>query len=387
MKKVVLRAPLLSKSGYGVHSRQVMQYLLGKSNIELKTQCVPWGTTPWYTNTNDCNGLVGEIIKRTSADPKEKFDVSLQVILPNEWDTSPADYNIGITAGVETDKCNPLWTAVHCNKMDKVIVPSQHTKKTLLDSGASSTPIHVIPEAYFPELLEEDTEIDLELTTDFNFLTVGVMTGNSPENDRKNLFYLIKWFVEEFKEDSSVGLVIKTNRGRESTIDRSNTFSLLENVLKQLGHTGSPKVYLLHGNMTRKEMNALYRHPKIKGLISATRGEGFGLPLLEAAVAGLPVLATNWSAHIEFLNKGKWPKIEYELTPVHASKIDGNIFVEGSKWAEVSEVSLKKVLRKFYKSSHTPKDWAESLSEKLRESHSITSIIKQYDKVLSEVLD
>jgi len=330
---------------------------------------------------------VGEIIKRTSGDPKEKFDVSLQVILPNDWDTTPASYNIGITAGVETDICNPLWTAVHCNKMDKVIVPSQHTKKTLLDSGAASTPIHVIPEAYFPELLEEDTKIDLELTTDFNFLTVGVMTGSSPENDRKNLFYLIKWFVEEFKEDNNVGLVIKTNRGRETTIDRSHTTSLLENVLKQLGHTDNPKVYLLHGNMTRKEMNALYRHPKIMGLVSATRGEGFGLPLLEAAVAGLPVLATNWSAHIEFLNKGKWPKIEYELTPVHASKIDGNIFVEGSKWAEASEDSLKKVLRKFYKSSNIPKDWAKSLSEKLKETHSITSIIKQYDKVLSEVLD
>jgi len=228
MKKVVIRAPLMSRSGYGEHSRQVFRYLLTVPNIELKAQCVPWGITPWYSNTKDCNGLIGEIVKRSNAAPEEKFDVSLQVILPNEWDASLAKFNIGLTAGVETDVCNPMWGSTHCQKMDMVIVPSDHTRKSLKVSAEFDTPIYVIPESYFEELSFEPGDLDLNLTTEFNFLTVGVLTGTTPDTDRKNLFYLIKWFIEEFKNKKDVGLIIKTNHGRETTIDKTRTRQTLE---------------------------------------------------------------------------------------------------------------------------------------------------------------
>ena len=387
MKNVVIRAPLLTKSGYGVHSRQVFQYLLSKPHINVATQVTPWGITPWYTNSSDCGGLVGEIIQRASGPPDTKFDVSLQVILPNEWDASVAKYNIGITAGVETDRCNPTWGSVHCNKMDMVIVPSNHAKNTFENSASMNVPMHVVPEAYFSELHHEpDQQLDLGLSTKFNFLSVGVMTGATPDTDRKNLFYLIRWFTEEFRDNPDVGLVIKTNRGRETSIDRQATRHLLSKLLKELGHQGSPKIYLLHGSRSRKEMNALYKHPDIKALVSLTRGEGFGLPMLEAAVAGLPVIATDWSAHTEFLNLGKWIKFDYDLVPVHADRIDNNIFMDGSKWAQPDEISVKHALRKFYKHNTIPTQWAQELSIKLSDEYSIKSIMQKYDEILMEVL-
>ena len=389
MKTVVIRAPLLTKSGYGVHSRQVFQYLLSQPGIQLVTQCVPWGITPLYTNGDDCDGLVAEIIKRsaTPVETPQKFDVSLQVILPNEWDSSIANFNVGLTAGVETDKCNQTWSSLHCNKMDMIIVPSEHTKSTLQNSATISTPLHVVPEAYFPHLLKTPTkELDLGLTTDFNFLTVGVITGQDPQTDRKNLFYLIKWFIEEFKNDSNVGLVVKTNRGRETSIDRKITQQMLGKILAELGHRGTPKIYLLHGAMTRDEMNSLYKHSKIKCLVSATRGEGFGLPLLEAAVAALPVIATDWSAHTEFLNKGRWIKVNHDIVPISSNRIDDNIFVKGAKWAEVKEDSIKKSMRKFYKGSQIPTEWASELSTVLRDEYSTRSVLKKYDEVLAGVI-
>ena len=138
--------------------------------------------------------------------------------------------------------------------------------------------------------------------------------------------------------------------------------------------------------MSRKEMTSLYNSRKIKAFISVTRGEGFGLPFLEAATAGLPVIATNWSAHKEFLDLGRWISFGYDLKPVAESKIDGEIFVKGAKWAEVREDDFKKKVRNFYKKPALPSQWSKELSEKLREDYSIDSVIRKYDSVLGEIL-
>jgi len=386
LKKVVIRAPLLSKSGYGVHSRQVFKYLLTKPSIELYTQIVPWGITPWNTAPDAFEGLAGEALNRSNTIPDQKFDVSFQVQLPNEWDASLATYNIGVTAGVETDVCNPTWSSIHCSKMDLVIVPSAHTKNSFENSAKSQTEIEVVPEHYFYELVEEPKPLELGLNSEFNLLAIGVLTGLTPFTDRKNLFYLIKWFVEEFRGHEDVGLVIKTNRGRETAIDKSLTHVLLKNVLDEIGHTGAPHVYLLHGDMSREEMNGLYKHPQIKALVSTTRGEGFGLPLLEASAAGLPVVATDWSAHTEFLNRGRWIKLDYEISQIHESRRDNNIFMPNAKWAEVKEESFKRAMRKFKSSHITPKKWALELSETLKQSHCERAIFDRYEELLGVVL-
>jgi glycosyltransferase involved in cell wall biosynthesis len=386
LKRVVVRAPLLSKSGYGVHSRQVFKYLLTKPGIDLYTQIVPWGITPWNTASDAFEGLAGEALNRSTTTPDQKFDVSFQVQLPNEWDASLAVYNVGVTAGVETDVCNPTWTSVHCSKMDLVIVPSLHTKVSLENSGKTKTPITVVPEHYFHELEDEPISLDLDLNSEFNFLAIGVLTGLTAFTDRKNLFYLIKWFVEEFQGHEDVGLVIKTNRGRETTIDKSLTRVLLKSVLDEIGHKEVPHVYLLHGDMSREEMNGLYKHPQIKALVSTTRGEGFGLPLLEASTAGLPVVATDWSAHTEFLNSGRWIKLDYEISPIHESRCDKNIFMPNAKWAEVKEESFKRALRKFRSSHFTPKKWAIELSETLKQSHCEKAVFACYEEALGAVL-
>lgn len=386
MKKVLLRAPVLSKSGYGEHSRQIFRYLLSKSNIDVKVQAVPWGMTPWSVNPESEGGLIGEAIKRSVGENDKNFDISFQVQLPNEWDPSIAKYNIGVTAGVETDISNPLWTSVHCEKMDKVIVPSQHTKSTLIKSSSTNTDIAVVPECYYDELTLDFDPLAINLETDFNFLTVGVLTGHTPQTDRKNLFYLIKWFIEEFKENKDVGLVVKTNSGRDTTIDKRNTKIILKRVLDELGYQGTPKVYLLHGAMNREEMTSLYKHPSIKAFVSCTRGEGFGLPFLESAVAGLPVIATGWSAHKEFMSKGKWIDVKYKLDKVHSSKIDRNIFVDGAKWAEVDEKDFKKRLKTFKEKPEMPKEWAEKLSEKLKKEYSFKAVCQKYDEALEGLL-
>ena len=98
--------------------------------------------------------------------------------------------------------------------------------------------------------------------------------------------------------------------------------------------------------MTNREMVSLYRNESVKCLVSLTRGEGYGLPILEAAAAGLPTIVTGWSGHIDFLRNGKFISVDYNLTPIHSSRVDGQIFLQGTRWASPKEKDAKRKLRK-----------------------------------------
>jgi glycosyltransferase involved in cell wall biosynthesis len=170
-------------------------------------------------------------------------------------------------------------------------------------------------------------------------------------------------------------------------MDKSFTRNLLKNVLREIGHDGTPAIYLLHGDMSRKDMNNLYRDESIKAFISLTRGEGFGLPHLESAVAGLPVVATNWSAHKEFLDLGKWISVDYKLEAIHQNRIDNEIFVNGAKWAFPDEKDFKRKIRKLSKSFKVPRQWASDLSTTLKEKYSWTAISKKYEESIGDLLE
>ena len=390
MKSLVIRAPLLTLSGYGTHSRQVFKWARQSQKFStILTQPVPWGMTTWLINPDSHDGLVGDIMSRTASPnlSNSKFDVSIQLILPNEWDPNLARVNIGMTAAVETDRCNPEWISA-CNRMHAIIVPSNHTKNVLENTGRLHVPIYVVPESYIESIDDEDSTKDLgiELDTSFNFLTVGQITGHNPENDRKNMFYLVKWFCETFSDDEEVGLIIKTNSGKNTKIDKSVTEKMMSQLLKEVRKGPYPKVHLVHGSMSEKEISALYKHSSVKAYVSLTRGEGFGLPLLEAAASGVPVIVTNWSAHLDFLNKGKFIPVDYELKEIDQSRIDNQVFMQGSKWAHAKEEDFKRRIEKFRKSSSVPMQWAEKLKKTLRKEYSQKSISEKYEQVFSEII-
>jgi len=382
---ICVRGPLLSISGYGNHTRQVYRWLSQHTDHTLKTQILPWGITPWYINPSHENGMIGKIMTESIAmDGAYNFDVSFQVQLPNEWDPNLARFNVGVTAAVETDICNPSWIQC-CNTMNLIVVPSHHTKQTIERSGVLTTPIAVIPESFPDSILSNDvTPYELNLRTNFNFLVFGQITGGNAFMDRKNTFFALRWLAEEFSGDPDVGIILKTNHGRNTSIDRKHCRNMLIKVVRELGL--DIPVYLLHGAMTEDEIAGLYKNDKIKALVAPTRGEGYGLPLLEAAASGLPVLATNWSGHRDFLNTGKWINFDYKLQAVNEAKIDGQIFVEGSKWAEVDEKDFKRKVRKFREQNDKPVEWAKDLSEKLKETHSFESIADYWNSLMSEHL-
>ncbi len=387
MKKVLLRAPLLSYSGYGVHSRQVFRWLMTRKDLDVRTHILDWGNTTWMINPEYESGLVGEIMSRSGAGADEKFDITFQLQLPDEWDTSLGDFNFGLSAWVETDKCNPEW--IECAKnMNSIIVPTNHVKKTILNTGDIEKKIHVVPESYIDQISDDTLDpLEIDIDTTFNFLIVSQLTGSDSNTDRKNLFNTIKYLCDTFKNDSEVGIILKTNSGRGTRIDRKLTYTSFQNLISQVRKGPFPKFHILHGNMNSEEIAGLYRNKSVKCLINLTRGEGFGLPILEATASGLPVVVTGWSGHMDFLSHGKFIPINYRLVDIHNSRVDGRIFIEGLRWAEPNENDFKNKIKKFRKKSEIPTQWAKDLSEKILETHSQKAINKLYDNVLKQELD
>ena len=396
MKNVLIRGPLLSLSGYGFHCRQVFSWLLTREDIKIHCQILPWGTTTWLINRDLENGLIGQILDRVIPEnqvTKQKFDESYQIQLPNEW-INVSSKDIGITAGIETTVCNPEWLH-HINRMNKVIVPSTFAKEVFIDTAKSlnfklQTDICVIPE-YFHEDLEKQTEnqnIKEQLDNigqDINFLIVSQFTGADSETDRKNLLSTIKNTVEILskKPGKTYSIVLKTNLGKSTTLDFMRIKKLFKGFIDSLNYNKeSIKIHILHGDLESKDLSVLYNHPNIHCYLTCTRGEGYGLPILEAASQGLPIIATNWSGHLDFLKGTNFIPLDYKLNDVHQSKIDNKIFVKGAQWADFIPESLSEALNKFIKKKNKYRKEAQKDSKMIMEKFCKESILKQYDEHL-----
>jgi len=401
MKKVIVRGPALSQSGYGEHTRFTLRALQSRPDLfDIYLINTPWGATSWIKVDDEERQWIDSLLAKTITYHNTKslenpFDMSIQVTIPNEWEKM-APVNIGVTAGTESTKISPTWME-HTQKMDKIIVVSNHTKYAFENTEYSTNnppnghsfvgkvrcPIDVIG---YPVKNIEKEEIDLDLKYDFNFLTVGTWIP------RKNLENTIKWFVEEFY-DQKVGLVIKTSAAKNCLRDRR----FCEERLYQLLHEYKGRkcqISLLHGDLTESEMTGLYNHSKIKAIVSLSHGEGFGLPLFEAAYNGLPIIAPNWGGQVDFLymslkqKSGKLKKtamftpVAFDFGFVQPEAVWEPIIIKDSQWCFPKEWDYKKGLRALKKNYTTCKSRAVKLQKWIHKEFSQEKVYENYINVL-----
>ena len=365
MKTILVIGPVTRRAGYGEQARFALRSLRAhEDRFNILIQDIAWGQSGQVSEDSEEQRYIRETIAKTQQHLHQKLpvDITLQVTIPNEF-KKLAPVNIGYTAGIETTRVSPQWIEQSA-LMDKIILVSNHSKnvyeKTSYEGTNNQTGEKVIIKTQVPmevvnypvRSLEVD-DLELELKHDFNFLTIAQM------GPRKNLANTIKWFLEEFHDDE-VGLVVKTNMMNCSTADGQYCLRSVKEMTKDFPDRKC-SVHLVHGDLSLEQMNSLYAHPKMKAYVTHTHGEGFGIPIFEAAYHGLPVIAPSWSGQNDFLyapvKSGKqkkakirplFAKVDYTIERVPQEAVWEGVIQQDAGWCYPKEKSAKDTMRDVY---------------------------------------
>lgn len=339
MLKVLISSPYKSNSGYGYKSRDFIRaFIKSYPNIDLKLFTMNWNSS----TTNDIDDLDEYLVTRVESN----LDVYIQIGLPSDMQYV-GKKNILITAGTEVSKI-PIGWVDYLNKCDLVIVPSKFTRDVILSNPNVTTRVEILFEGYDSNIIP--TKFDLqEVDEDFCFLYVGQYMDNGVfSQDRKNLGNTLYHFFDTFKnKKKQPALILKTQTGDLSKIDYGIVMKFITGVKKMFSGVVLPNVYLIHGELSVEEMYGLYHNNKIKAMVSLTRGEGYGRPLLEFSTTGKPIVVSNHSGHLDFLNKSTNHLVKGNLINIHPCSV-WSAMPSDSKWFEPDYNDYKKALNNVF---------------------------------------
>ena len=368
--RFVISCPFDTYSGYGARSRDVVKSIieLDKYQVELLSQ--RWGDTSWNfcKEHKEWNFLLNHIAKPNWQ--QSKPDIWMQITIPNEFQPV-GKYNIGLTAGIEATACKPEWVE-GMNRMDMNWVSSNFSKtnfenmvfekkdnrtQQIVGKIRLQKPIYTVfegvnLETYKTLSSKEIKNLSLDkIPEQFCYLFVGHWMQGEIGHDRKNVGLLVKNFYETFKnkiKGPKPALILKASAGTSSYVSRDSILKKILSIKQSFKTDNLPNVYLLHGEFPDSMLNELYHHPKVKAMVSLTKGEGFGRPLLEFSLTGKPIIASGWSGHMDFLNPQFITLLPGSLEKVHPSAANDWLIPE-AQWFKVSETHVVSALKECYK--------------------------------------
>ncbi len=245
----------------------------------------------------------------------------------------------------ETTRVPRNWFP-NINRFDAVFVPSRHNKAALLRSGVK-VPVYIVPHGVnTKQFAPQNKKLEVRGTAG-RFVFVSVFGFQH----RKNPEALLRAYWEEFGPSEKVALVIKTN-GYDSRETEGWVKHQIDEYKKRLGLRKTAPVILISSRIPEHRLKGLYTLGS--AFVLPTRGEGVGLPFLESLASGVPVIATGWGGHMDFVTSRNSFLVNYRLqnpavsmrSKHSISRRFRNLFAQkGQLWAEPDIGSLKRQMR------------------------------------------
>jgi hypothetical protein len=389
----IISCPIDTYSGYGARSRDIVKAIIELDKYDVKILPQRWGQTPkgFIKDNPEWSFLTPHLLNNPQLPAQP--EIWMQITVPNEFQPI-GKYNIGCTAGIETTIAPAEWVD-GCSRMNLILGSSEHTIKVLRDSKFEKRDQQtnqvvghiewkgdgeVIFEGANTDVYKPaKSKFDLSLIKeDFAYLFVGHWMQGQMGEDRKNVGLLVKAFFETFKNKSKKpALILKTSQVGSSYMDRDEILKKIKAIKDSCKSNNLPNVYLLHGEFTDNEMNEIYNHPKVKAMINLTKGEGFGRPLLEFSLVNKPIITTNWSGHIDYLNPEFVTLLPGTMTNVHPSAANGMLMQE-AQWFSVDHGHVGHHLKDVFENY---KSYAEKAKRQGFHSRSKFSFDKMKEKI------
>tara|TARA_Y100001963_G_scaffold149840_1_gene229992 strand:- start:36 stop:1388 length:1353 start_codon:yes stop_codon:yes gene_type:complete len=412
---ILIQGPVATRSGYGNHTRDLALSLIKADKYDIQIISLPWGACPMTAleKDNPDHQLISSRIA-TGVISKQP-DIFIQVSVPNEFGAGPdgkpmkiGKFNIGVTAGIETTLVTHEFLQ-GCNRMDLILTTSEHSKKGFTASTYDrmdektkqklgelklEKPIEVLFEGVDLNVYKKTSTIDKSITEelssikdDFCFLYVGHWLKGDIGQDRKDTGMMIKTFCESFKRKSPKnrpGLILKTSGAGFSIMDRTEVVNKIQSIIMPYGDK-APNIYLIHGDLLDAEMNSLYNHPKVKAMVSFTKGEGYGRPLAEFAVTGKPIIASGWSGQVDFLHKEYCALLPGQLTQVHKSAAD-RFIVKESQWFTVDYGYASQVIQDVMQNYKKYLEKSRKMTKHIKDNFSLDKMTELFVSIIDKSL-
>lgn len=367
--EILWSSPILNASGYAEEQKE---FLHGLKSLPLKIKLDGYEIEP-KPEIQSVKTL--QYVKSLKENHLEHPLIHYQAGPAYQFSTPKAPISIGRTM-FETDRVPDGWLQ-KMEQLSEIWVPSEFNKKTFSDAGLAEKKIFIVPgtidvQKYNPDKVKQNT-----LKTDQNFQFLSVFDWSL----RKGWDVLIRAYLEEFRADENVSLVLKVYKMLHS---HANPYEDIVRIAQKIGKTKFPQIKIIDHFFTGDELIQLYADSDC--YVMPSRGEGWGRPYMEAMAMGLPTIGTRWSAQVDFMNDENSYLIDVEkLTAVDPSM---PIFYNGHRWADPSIEHLKQLMRTIFDDQEEAKQVGKKAREHIVSHYSQEKVAnrmyQRFDELIKE---
>lgn len=276
---------------------------------------------------------------RLSSKFNKTLSVPARVHIRHQWPpdfTKPHDGQLVIIQPWEFGSLPRIWIGPIQDNVSEVWVPSHYVRRVYTDSGIAPQKVIVIPNGVNTSIFSpEGNRMGLDTGKRFKFLFVGGTIY------RKGIDILLNTYLRTFTSNDNIALVIK-GFGSNSFYKGQSVSGLIKEIQRT---PNAPEVLYIEKDLTEKDMAALYRNCDC--LVHPYRGEGFGLPVLEAMACGLPVVVTAGGSTDDFVDDSIGFRVPSKR--VYGEKMVGELETVSEIWhLEIDRNVLSRIMKEIY---------------------------------------